>query len=100
MRLLFTMFAEASGLIPEKSFINLLKNQRAAPQHLEHQLAALGAAMDAGDFSPAPRVPLRTFNGYLFKDCTAILLDAEETGAASCRVRGCHAGCLTGGTGN
>src|SRR3546814_16501155 len=53
MRLLFTMFAEDSGLIPEKSFINLLKNQRAAPQHLEHQLAALWAAMDAGDFYPA-----------------------------------------------
>src|SRR3546814_2978822 len=78
MRLLFTMFAEDSGLIPEKSFINLLKNQRAAPQHLEHQLAALWAAMDAGDFSPALGVPLRKFNGYLFKDCTAIPLDAEE----------------------
>ena len=78
MRLLFTMFAEDSGLIPEKSFTNLLKNQRAAPQHLEHQLTALWAAMDAGDFSPALGVPLRKFNGYLFKDRTAISLDAEE----------------------
>ena len=78
MRLLFTMFAEDSGLIPEKSFTNLLKNQRAAPQHLEHQLTALWAAMDAGDFSPALGVPMRKFNGYLFKDRTAIPLDAEE----------------------
>ena len=78
MRLLFTMFAEDSGLIPEKSFTNLLKDQRAAPQHLEHQLTALWAAMDAGEFSPALGVPLRKFNGYLFKDRTAIPLDAEE----------------------
>ena len=78
MRLLFTMFAEDSGLIPEKSFTNLLKNQRAAPQHLEHQLTALWAAMDAGEFSPALGVPLRKFNGYLFKDRSAIPLDAEE----------------------
>ncbi len=78
MRLLFTMFAEDSGLIPEKSFTNLLKAQRAAPQHLEHQLTALWAAMDAGAFSPALGVPLRKFNGYLFKDRTAIPLDAEE----------------------
>ena len=78
MRLLFTMFAEDSGLIPEKSFTNLLKNQRATPQHLEHQLAALWTAMDRGEFSPALGVPLRKFNGYLFKDRTAIPLDAEE----------------------
>ena len=78
MRLLFTMFAEDSGLIPEKSFTTLLQNQRAAPQHLEHQLTALWAAMDAGAFSPALGVPLKRFNGYLFKDRTAIPLEAEE----------------------
>ncbi|WP_322965872.1 class I SAM-dependent DNA methyltransferase [Sphingomonas fuzhouensis] len=78
MRLLFTMFAEDSGLIPEKSFTNLLKNQRAAPQHLEYQLTALWAAMDRGEFSPALGVPLKRFNGYLFKDRTAIALEAEE----------------------
>jgi hypothetical protein len=78
MRLLFTMFAEDSGLIPEKSFTKLLKDQRAAPQHLEHQLTALWAAMDRGEFAPALGVPLKRFNGYLFKDRTALALDAEE----------------------
>ncbi len=78
MRALFTMFAEDSGLIPEKSFTDLLKSQRAHPQHLEHQLSALWAAMDEGQFSPALGVPLKKFNGYLFKDRTAIPLDAEE----------------------
>ncbi len=78
MRVLFTMFAEDSGLIPEQSFTNLLKNQRAHPEHLEHQLSALWAAMDKGAFSPALGVPLKQFNGYLFKDRSAIPLDAEE----------------------
>jgi hypothetical protein len=78
MRLLFTMFAEDSGLIPAKSFTNLLKKQRSAPQHLEHQLEALWKSMDRGEFSPALGVPLKRFNGYLFKDHTAIPLDVEE----------------------
>lgn len=78
MRVLFTMFAEDTGLIPHKSFTTLLKEQREHPEHLEHQLSALWAAMDKGDFSPALGVPLRQFNGYLFKDRSAIPVDAEE----------------------
>lgn len=78
MRVLFTMFAEDSALIPRGSFTSLLKNQRAHPEHLEHQLSALWAAMDRGDFAPALGVPLKKFNGYLFKERTAIPLDAEE----------------------
>lgn len=78
MRVLFTMFAEDSGLIPEGSFTNLLKNQRAHPEHLQQQLTALWTAMDAGDFSPALGIPLKKFNGYLFKDRTAVPLDTEE----------------------
>ncbi|MFY7835781.1 MAG: class I SAM-dependent DNA methyltransferase [Novosphingobium sp.] len=78
MRVLFTMFAEDSGLIPERSFTTLLKNQRSHPVHLEHQLSALWAAMDKGEFSPALGVPLKKFNGYLFKERTAIPLDAQE----------------------
>ena len=78
MRVLFTMFAEDSKLIPEGSFTQLLKNQRAHPEHLEHQLSALWVAMDKGEFSPALGVPLRKFNGYLFKERTALPLDGEE----------------------
>ncbi len=78
MRVLFTMFAEDSKLIPEGSFTQLLKNQRAHPEHLEHQLSALWTAMDKGEFSPALGVPLRKFNGYLFKERTALPLDSEE----------------------
>lgn len=78
MRVLFTMFAEDSGLIPHESFTALLKNQRAHPEHLGPQLSALWASMDKGEFSPALGVPLKKFNGYLFKERTAIPLDAEE----------------------
>ncbi|WP_265571059.1 class I SAM-dependent DNA methyltransferase [Sphingomicrobium nitratireducens] len=78
MRLLFTMFAEDSGLIPEGSFTDLLKGQRDHPEHLADQLSALWQAMDKGGFAPALGVPVRTFNGYLFKDTSAIPLDAEE----------------------
>jgi len=78
MRVLFTMFAEDSGLIPEGSFTGLLKAQRAHPEHLALQLEALWQVMDTGGFSPALGVPLRQFNGYLFKDRTAIDLDAQE----------------------
>lgn len=78
MRLLFTMFAEDSGLIPEGSFTQLLKSMRARPEHLAAQLTALWQAMDKGEFAPALGQPLRRFNGYLFKDRTAIDLDGEE----------------------
>ncbi|MEN3973386.1 type IIL restriction-modification enzyme MmeI [Sphingomicrobium sp. XHP0235] len=53
MRLLFTMFAEDSELIPAGSFTELLKGQRAHPEHLADQLSALWRVMDAGGFSPA-----------------------------------------------
>ncbi len=78
MRVLFTMFAEDSGLIPKGSFTGLLKAQRAHPEHLALQLESLWQVMDTGGFSPALGVPLKQFNGYLFKDRTAIDLDAEE----------------------
>lgn len=78
MRLLFTMFAEDSALIPPGSFTQLLKDQRGHPEHLHHQLSALWAAMDKGEFAPALGIPLRRFNGYLFKDRQALPLEAEE----------------------
>jgi len=78
MRLLFTMFAEGTQLIPERSFSDLLTKMRAHPEHLDSQLSALWAAMDDGGFAPALGVPLRRFNGYLFKDRQAIPLELVE----------------------
>ncbi|MBV1918030.1 MAG: class I SAM-dependent DNA methyltransferase, partial [Sphingomonadaceae bacterium] len=79
MRLLFTMFAEDTGvLLPKGSFSNLLKGQLDHPEHLHHQLSALWEAMDKGEFSPALGIPVRQFNGYLFKTREALPLEREE----------------------
>ena len=78
MRLLFTMFAEDTHLIPERSFSDLLARTRANPEHLHDQLTALWTAMDKGEFAPALGTKLRTFNGYLFKDREAIPLELAE----------------------
>lgn len=79
MRVLFTMFAEDTGvLLPKESFKTLLKEHEGSPQHLHHSLSALWKAMDKGEFAPALRVPVKRFNGYLFKNTDAIPLDADE----------------------
>lgn len=78
MRVLFTIFAEDTNLIPRGKFSDLLKSQRSHPENLEHQLSALWEAMDKGKFSPAFGTILRRFNGYLFKEHNAIPVDAEE----------------------
>lgn len=79
MRLLFTMFAEDTGvLLPRKSFTDLLKAQLDHPEHLHHQLTALWTAMDKGEFAPSLGIPVKHFNGYLFKSREALPLEREE----------------------
>lgn len=80
-RVLFTMFAEDTDLIPRESFSALLKAQRGNPENLHHQLSALWEAMDKGTFSPALGKMVRHFNGYLFKEHHAIPIDADELDA-------------------
>ena len=78
-RVLFTMFAEDTGvLLPRDSFKTLLRGQLDHPEHLHHQLSALWRAMDSGEFAPGLGVPVKRFNGYLFKDTTAIPLELDE----------------------
>jgi hypothetical protein len=81
MRLLFTMFAEDTGLIPKKSFSDLLKKVRDRPEKLTSQLNQLWQAMDKGGEAfglGEAGETVRQFNGYLFKDTTAIPLEPEE----------------------
>jgi hypothetical protein len=68
MRVLFTIFAEDTDLIPKGSFLALLKAQLGHPELLHHQLSALWQAMDQGTFSAALGVMMRKFNGYLLKN--------------------------------
>lgn len=81
MRLLFTMFAEDTGLIPKASFSALLKKVRDRPELLAPQLSQLWEAMDTGGLAfglgEAGEV-VRQFNGYLFKDASALALDQRE----------------------
>lgn len=81
MRLLFTMFAEDTGLLPKKSFSQLLVKLGDRPENLPHQLTALWQGVDSGGFVGAlgeAGETVRLFNGYLFKDTTAIALTSEE----------------------
>jgi hypothetical protein len=81
MRLLFTMFAEDTGLIPKQSFSNLLVKLRDRPENLRPQLTALWQAMDTGGFVGAlgdAGETVRKFNGYLFKEIAAITLTRRE----------------------
>ena len=86
MRLVFTMFAEDAGfqnekLLPEGSFTVFLKKQQKRPDLLPHQLGQLWMAMDkggiAGMLGDAGEI-VRRFNGYLFKDPTALSLTETE----------------------
>ena len=83
MRCLFTMFAEDVQLIPEGSFTNFLARMQKRPENFAPQLSALWQAMDSGGFAGAlgeAGEKVLRFNGYLFKDTTAIALNADEIG--------------------
>jgi hypothetical protein len=81
MRLLFTMFCEDTGLIPNASFSALLKKVRERPELLAPQLSQLWEAMNTGGLAfglgEAGEI-VRQFNGYLFKDTTALALNQLE----------------------
>ena len=78
-RVLFTMFAEDTDvLLPRDSFKTLLRGQLDHPEHLHHQLSALWRAMDRGEFAPGLGIPVKRFNGYLFKDTAALPLEKAE----------------------
>lgn len=80
MRCLFTMFAEDTGLLPERAFLNLLEESTEHPQGFAPLLGELWRAMDAGGYSTAIRAAVRRFNGSLFKDAKVIPLGKEEIG--------------------
>ena len=81
MRLLFTMFAEDSGLLPKDSFTAMLKRQRERPEHLHQQLKILWEGMNSSGFVGSLGLAgetVRKFNGYLFRDSEALELNGEE----------------------
>jgi hypothetical protein len=79
-RCLFTMFAEDVGLLPERSFRDLLERCEAQPDRFTHRLTALWEKMDTGGYSDGIDAVVRRFNGKFFKDRAALPLGREEIG--------------------
>lgn len=73
-RCLFTFFAEDVGLLPKRSFADLLDSIIDTPQQFVPLVAELWRAMDEGKFSTAIRTQLLRFNGKLFKDSAVLPL--------------------------
>ncbi len=80
-RILFAMFAEDVGLLPEASFKGLLQRCLESPDTFAAQASDLFRCMDEGQFSPALNAMVRRFNGAFYKDRRAFPLKREEIGA-------------------
>lgn len=80
MRCLFTMFAEDVGLLPAESFTALLEKCAAEPKKFVPMAEQLWKAMDKGDFAYALEQQVKHFNGKLFKQANALVLEREEIG--------------------
>jgi hypothetical protein len=80
MRRLFTMFAEDVGLLPEKSFKEILEECEKNPQIFTHDVSQLWEAMNSGGWAHALRQEVKKFNGEFFRSCGALPLGREEIG--------------------
>ena len=78
MRCIFTMFAEDVGLLPERSFTDLLEDIQKDPPTFKPMLENLWETMDQGGFSVILRRQVPKFNGGLFSDQTALPLSATQ----------------------
>jgi len=78
MRALFTMFAEDVGLLPERSFTELLKSLKGDTAGFAPMLESLWSSMNTGGYSPAVRHHLLRFNGGLFHQSKAIPLNQSQ----------------------
>src|SRR5208282_514275 len=74
MRCLFTMFAEDVGLLPEKSFKEVLERCESDPDTFRHDVGQLWEAMDLGGYAHAIRKQVPRFNGEFFRSRTVLPL--------------------------
>ncbi|MGE5327241.1 MAG: DNA methyltransferase, partial [Deltaproteobacteria bacterium] len=80
MRCLFTMFAEDVGLLPEKSFKEVLEECEKNPEAFTHDVGQLWEAMDLGTWAHVLRTKVKRFNGEFFRNRAALPLGREEIG--------------------
>ena len=76
MKLMFCMFGEDIGLLPEKVFSTILNGTKINPARLSDRLRALFAAMAQGGDFGAVTIPY--FNGGLFSDHEVFDLSLKE----------------------
>lgn len=77
-QLVFCMFAEDVGLLPDHLFTKMLTASRARPERFEGNAAKLFGAMATGgdiDFEP-----IDWFNGGLFTDASVLPVQADDIG--------------------
>ena len=82
-RCLFSMFAEDVGLLPQRSFTDLLEALTQTPEQFVPLVGALWREMDVGGFSVVLRQTLPRFNGKLFKspaEGRVLPLDRDQIG--------------------
>ncbi len=80
MRCLFSMFAEDVDLIPPESFAELLRMLRGQTENAMHAVAGLWDAMDKGEYAHDLLTKVKRFNGGLFKDPSAFLINVLQLG--------------------
>jgi hypothetical protein len=80
MRCLFTMFAEDVGLLPEKSFREVLEDCEKNPEAFTHVVGQLWEAMDLGTWAHVLKTKVKRFNGEFFRSRAALPLGREEIG--------------------
>lgn len=78
MRCLFTMFAEDVGLLPGRSFADLLQESLEKPELFQHLVPGLWKAMNEGGFSAQIRTKVLQFNGGLFAEQRVLPLDKKQ----------------------
>jgi SAM-dependent methyltransferase len=78
MRCLFTMFSEDVGLLPHRSFTELLESHRDDLEFLPPSLEALWQTMDTGGASIQLKKKLPRFNGGLFAERDALPLNRDQ----------------------
>ena len=80
IRMIFTMFAEDVGLIPEGKFRRALETMKGRPEAFVPSLQNLWDAMARGGYSIALQEKIKHFNGGLFEEVEVLPVTAEQLG--------------------
>lgn len=75
-RLVFCMFAEDTGLLPDKMFVRMLEAAKSKPAEFQKLASSLFGAMKDGGLIGFERIDW--FNGGLFDDDSALPLTADD----------------------